>query len=76
MMSWDKSQDKFGRELTIADDESLVLWFGQLFRAIREKDSRNEKDTGYLQVNHFGLLGKSVCRVQAAPKFEFKPQKH
>jgi hypothetical protein len=72
----DKTQEEFAIELTIADDESLLLWFGQLFRAIRgEKLEERKKVQDTFKSVISGFWEKVFAEFKQRPKFEFKPQK-
>lgn len=72
----EKTQEQFDLELTIADDESLLLWFGQLFTAVRgEKLEERRKLQDTFKSIISGFWEKVFAEFKQRPKFEFKPQK-
>jgi hypothetical protein len=70
------NEEDFGASLKIADDDSLLLWFGQLLTAITGENLEERK---IVQDRYKSIIGSFRTKVFAEfkqrPKFVFKPQK-
>ncbi len=72
----EKSEKDFGAELTIADDEAVLQWLGQLFTAVKgEKLEERRKAQDTLKANISVFWKAAFAEFKRRPKFEFKPQK-
>jgi hypothetical protein len=72
----EKSNENFGANLKIADDDPLLQWFGQLLEAIKCEKLEERKKVQDTFKSIIADFRKAVfAEFKRRPKMEFKPQK-